>query len=89
MEDAVSRAAGKPWKVRIETDLASELPAAAPAPANGAVQSGRPRRAPKDEAEKVPLVKRALDVLGASIQRVEEGFGDSTAAMREPGREEI
>lgn len=34
-----------------------------------------PRRGAKEEAEKVPLVRRALDVLGATIQRVDEGFG--------------
>jgi hypothetical protein len=34
-----------------------------------------PRRNAREGAEKLPLIKRALDVLGASFQRVDEGFG--------------
>jgi hypothetical protein len=33
------------------------------------------RRTTREEAEKVPLVKRAIEALGASVQRVDEGFG--------------
>ena len=33
------------------------------------------RRNAREEAEKLPLVKRAVDVLGATLQRVDEGFG--------------
>jgi hypothetical protein len=87
VEEAVSRAAGKPWKVRFETDLAVAAPAPPP-PANGSSGSARPKRAPKEEAEKTPLVKRAVEVLGATIQRVEEGFGDPAVVTRQPGGEE-
>ncbi len=43
----------------------------------------RPRRNDRDEAEKEPLIKRALDVLGAQILRVPEGFGTAFAVRTE------
>ncbi len=44
-------------------------------PVNG-VERVRPRRGAKEEAEKVPLVKRAVEMLGATIQRVDDDFGE-------------
>jgi len=45
-----------------------------------ATPPSRTRRNAREEAEKVPLVKRALEVLGATLQRVDEGFGITPAA---------
>ena len=42
----------------------------------------KPKVAPKEEAEKVPLVKRSLDILGATIQRVDDGFAQDSSAER-------
>ncbi len=39
-----------------------------------------PRRIAREEAEKLPLVKKAIEVLGASLQRVDEGFGTMPGA---------
>jgi hypothetical protein len=41
--------------------------------------AGQSRRNPREDAEKEPLVKRALDVLGAQIVRVDDGFGEKRA----------
>ena len=68
IEEALRRVTEKPWVVKIEVDAATApLVMAETAPA-------KPKAMPKEEAEKVPVVKRALDVLGATIQRVDEGF---------------
>jgi len=37
----------------------------------------RPLRNSKEEAEKLPLIRRAIEVLGATVQKVDEGFGSS------------
>jgi DNA polymerase-3 subunit gamma/tau len=90
VESALRELTGQAWVLRVEslggnTPLSPKMgkdgevvepsdsrygsPSAAPSTASGT------RRNPREEAEKVPLVKRALDVLGASFQRVDEGFG--------------
>ena len=33
-------------------------------------------KAPKEKAQGVPLVKHAVEVLGATISRVDDGFGE-------------
>jgi DNA polymerase-3 subunit gamma/tau len=87
VEDALRQTTGRPWMLRIESQAApapaepvGPLPAATPAPAPPAGPEGaappRPaRRNLREEAEKLPLIKRAIEVLGASVQRVDEGFG--------------
>jgi len=35
----------------------------------------RPRRDPREEAKKEPLVKRALEVLGAKLVHADDDFG--------------
>jgi DNA polymerase-3 subunit gamma/tau len=80
LEEAVRKLTGRPWSVRVE--VAAE-PAAGPGngAANGAgAARPRARRGAKEEAEKLPLVRRALDVLGATITRVDEGFGTAADA---------
>jgi hypothetical protein len=69
------------------------LPTNGPTPAAGVPPGETParvRRNPKEDAEKAPLVKRALEVLGAQIVRVDEGFGAPPAASpdRAPAEEE-
>lgn len=81
IEEALRKIAGPVWKVRIEStgprpDTASEQPeAAAPEVESSQTRSRRQR----DEASKEPLVKRAMEVLGAQILRVDEGFGAARA----------
>jgi len=46
---------------------------------------GRARRNPKEEvADRVPLIKRALDVFGATIKNVDEGFGAEPSPSEAP-----
>jgi DNA polymerase-3 subunit gamma/tau len=77
IEAAVQKATGRPWKLRVERTVADpaapSLPAETPAPTC-------PRRNPRAEAEKDPLVRRAMDALGAQVVRVDDDFG-ATAAL--------
>jgi DNA polymerase-3 subunit gamma/tau len=76
VEEALRRTTGRSWIMRVESIASSA--AAAPGSSGAedlATTSRAPRRNPREEAEQLPLIKRAMDVLGASIQRVEEGFG--------------
>jgi DNA polymerase-3 subunit gamma/tau len=86
VEAALRNVTGRPWSFRVE---ASSSAAAAPLTPPGAPAEetpARPRRNPRDEAEKLPLIQRAREVLGATVQRVDEGFGE--APEPPPGRPE-
>jgi DNA polymerase-3 subunit gamma/tau len=82
VEAALKKLTGRSWSLRIET---APLPTggvpAAPAPSAEA----RPRRNSREDAEKEPLVKRALEALGAQFVKVDEGFG--APVEEEPGSE--
>jgi DNA polymerase-3 subunit gamma/tau len=87
VEEAIRRITGKPWMVRIEADAGRAVPTPQGEPTNGT--PARPKRGPKEEAEKVPLVKRAVELLGATIQRVDEDFGEpAPPGTRQPEPEE-
>jgi DNA polymerase-3 subunit gamma/tau len=77
VEEALRKLTGRSWILRVET---RNSPGAGPkgTVAEAEAASGvRPRRDERAEAEKDPLVKRALEVLGASLVRVDEGFGSA------------
>jgi DNA polymerase-3 subunit gamma/tau len=76
IEEALRRTTGRAWIMRVEgiAGQAAGVPAS-PGAADAATSQRVPRRNFREEAEQLPLIKRAMDVLGASIQRVEEGFG--------------
>jgi len=63
VEEAILRVTEKPWNVRIEID---DSPERLIIPAEATTGPAKPKPMPKEEAEKVPLVRRALDVLGAT-----------------------
>jgi DNA polymerase-3 subunit gamma/tau len=78
IEDALKKVTGRPWTLRIEaTPTTVVVSSASRVPAPEAPPAVRPaRRNPRDEAEKEPLVKYALDKLSAQIaQPPPEGFG--------------
>jgi DNA polymerase III subunit gamma/tau len=75
IEEAVRKGTGHPWILRVEGN--APAPATTPAPAVEAAPAPPPRRNHRAEAEKEPLVKRAVDALGAQIVRVEDGFGET------------
>ncbi|HKB42306.1 MAG TPA: DNA polymerase III subunit gamma/tau, partial [Gemmataceae bacterium] len=81
VEETLQKVTGRAWTLRVE---------AGGAPANGASAeaSGQPpretensltrARRQREEAENEPLIRRAIEVLGAQLVRVDEGF--NTAA---------
>jgi DNA polymerase-3 subunit gamma/tau len=81
VETALRKVTGRAWTIRIEADPSAP---SAEAGSNGGSEASRPRRPPKEEAEKVPLVKRALDVLGAGITRIDDGFGTAPPPREGP-----
>jgi DNA polymerase-3 subunit gamma/tau len=72
VEAALRELTGQPWLLQVE-DLSDTASLNSPSVSS-------PRRNAREEAEKLPLVKRAIDVLGASLQRVDEGFGSLSSA---------
>jgi DNA polymerase-3 subunit gamma/tau len=72
IEDALRKVTGQPWKLRLETTPGN---GAAPTEPRAPTSAVRPRRNDKDEAEKIPIVRRAVEVMGAQVIRVDEGFG--------------
>jgi DNA polymerase-3 subunit gamma/tau len=91
VEEALKKATGRPWVLRVEAlpnsvaspDSRARASGSQTLPGNGSSgvseTSGaappRVRRNPKEDAEKAPLIKRALEVFGAQIVRVDDGFG--------------
>jgi DNA polymerase III subunit gamma/tau len=82
VETALRELTGQPWVLQVESLTAAASPDAASQggtvadDSRGSLFSAiTTRRNAREEAEKMPLIKRALDVLGASVQRVDEGFG--------------
>jgi hypothetical protein len=76
IDAALKQLTGKSWNLKFEI-----LPSAA-AGTEGPSGSDRPlsappaRKNPREEAEKVPLVRRVLDVLGGQIVRADDGFAE-------------
>jgi DNA polymerase-3 subunit gamma/tau len=73
VEEALRKLTGQPWKLRLESTPGNGAVAPDPPVPPSAV---RPRRNEKDEAEKVALVRRAVEVMGARVVRADEGFGE-------------
>jgi DNA polymerase-3 subunit gamma/tau len=87
VEEALKKIAGRPWVIRIESSSRPEDQAEVRA-ANGEEASpaaGSSRRQRLEAAQK-PLVRKVMEVMGAQIFHVDEGFG--TAADLPPGTEE-
>jgi DNA polymerase III subunit gamma/tau len=82
IEDALRKITGQAWKLRLESlpgnGAVSRDPVVPPSPV-------RPRQNGAEEAERVAVVKRAVELMGARVIRVDEGFGDPLAG---PGPQE-
>jgi DNA polymerase-3 subunit gamma/tau len=82
IEDALRKITGQPWKLRLET-----------LPGNGAVTRDpvvpappvRSRQNGAEEAERVAIVRRAVELMGARVIRVDEGFGEPAGGPGEGG----
>jgi hypothetical protein len=81
VEQTLQRLTGRPWTLRIEA--AGGTKGTEPA---GSVSTptppAQPRVNPKEEAEKIPLVRRALDVLEGQIIRADENFGSTPGSTQ-------
>src|SRR5204862_3059410 len=74
IEEALRKLTGRAWNLRFES--VNGAGTTRPVSAVENTERSQPRyRRQRDEAEKEPLVKRALDVLGAQIVRMDDGFG--------------
>jgi DNA polymerase-3 subunit gamma/tau len=82
MEEALRRITGHACQIRVEVVRGSAL-------ANSNESADDPENSPsryrrqRAEAEKEPLLKRAMEVLGAQIVQFEEGFGAAPATALE------
>jgi DNA polymerase-3 subunit gamma/tau len=70
VEDALRNATGQSWQLRIEGSSVAPLAVAVPSPP----PPPSPRRSAKDEAEKEPVLRRAMELLEAQVVRVDDGF---------------
>src|SRR5581483_11661847 len=73
IEAALAKVAGREWRLRVEVAPVSPSEAAktatvAPAEAENGLTKARRLR---EDAENVPLIKRAIDLLGAQVVRVD------------------
>jgi DNA polymerase-3 subunit gamma/tau len=79
-EEALRKITGQTWKLRLES-----IPGNGAAPKEVMVPASavRARRNDAEEAEKIPLIRRAIDLAGAKVIRSDEGFGDNAAEKKE------
>ena len=82
MEEALRRITGQACQIRVEVVRGSAL-AKSNESADDAENSPSRYRRQRAEAEKEPLLKRAIDVLGAQIVQFDEGFGAAPATALE------
>jgi DNA polymerase-3 subunit gamma/tau len=75
VEAALREHTGQPWAFRVES-LNGVVEAPKSEGKQTTIQQAPSlRRNAREEAEKIPLVRRSIETLGATLQRVDEGFG--------------
>jgi DNA polymerase-3 subunit gamma/tau len=75
LEGLLRKLTGQTWKVKLELTSAAVDPSASSAPGAEDTETSLARaRREKEEALKAPLLKRAVDVLGAQVVQMEDGF---------------
>jgi DNA polymerase-3 subunit gamma/tau len=85
VEDALKKVTGRVWTLRIEAIPTTAVGSAALVSVPEAPPPVRPpRRNYREDAEQEPLVKRALELMGAQFLRVDEGFGTKPAEVKLP-----
>ncbi|MCS6851536.1 MAG: DNA polymerase III subunit gamma/tau [Gemmataceae bacterium] len=87
IEEVLRKITGQACAVRIESASAEGPDDVSAAPPLDAERSQFRSRRWRDEAERDPLVRRALDLLGAQIVRVDDGFGTVPKALPERAEE--
>ena len=87
MEEVLHRITGQRCQVRVDI-AAGSVAAKSLAPAGGTTESISPYRRLRAEASQEPLLKRAIELLGAQIVQVDDGFGAAPAVASEADRDE-
>jgi DNA polymerase-3 subunit gamma/tau len=82
VEEVVRAVTEGPWVLRVETAVTGAATPQPPAAEESGDSPSSYRRQRADAAQE-PLVKRAMEVLGAQIVRVDEGFGAAPAEPRD------
>jgi hypothetical protein len=83
IEEVLRKLTGQSWRIRVDRAESSVPVVADPPPANEVDGSPARSRQQRAEAEKEPLIRKALDKLEAQILRVDEGFGAEAARTPE------
>jgi DNA polymerase-3 subunit gamma/tau len=79
IEEIIKKVTGRAWKIRVDSARGAQPGAAAvETPAGTGNGLSRTQRL-RQEALQRPLVKKAVDVMGAQILGMDEGFGETTA----------
>jgi DNA polymerase-3 subunit gamma/tau len=87
VEEALLKTTGRAWNVRIETAPGPGGNGPSSEDGAGATAAPAPSRRPKSEVLQEPLIKRAMEVMGAQVLHMDEGFGSPPpppAATDEP-----
>jgi len=87
MEEVLRRITGQTCQVRVESPAGGVL-AKSPVPAGDPTESISRYRRQRAEASQEPLLKRAIELLGAQIVQVDDGFGAAPSSTTEAERVE-
>jgi DNA polymerase-3 subunit gamma/tau len=90
VEEVLRKITGQSWRLRIESSNGIAERGAAPAPRVGDTENSQ-LRSQRQRAEilQQPLLKRAMDLLGAQIVRLDEGFGAAPSDRTPRESEEV
>jgi len=75
LDEVLKKLTGKSWLLKFEILPSAAAGATGPSSPDRTSSAPRPRKNPREEAEKVPLVRRVLE-LGGQIVRADEGFAE-------------
>jgi DNA polymerase-3 subunit gamma/tau len=90
LEQLFRQLTGQSWNLRFETAASVGGPSPPPAPGTEGSETSLARsRRQREEALRAPLLKRAVDVLGAQVVDMDDGFGTAppSGLRREQGND--
>ncbi|MCI0464905.1 MAG: DNA polymerase III subunit gamma/tau [Gemmataceae bacterium] len=87
LEQLFRQLTGQSWNLRFETAALVGGPSVSPAPGTEGSETSLARsRRQKEEALQAPLLQRAVDVLGAQVVEMDDGFGTTPPSGVRPER---
>jgi DNA polymerase-3 subunit gamma/tau len=84
IEEALKKAAGRVWHLRIESTAGATSGASREAATEESANPHSVSRRQRQEALQQPLVQRVMEVLGAQVLDMEEGFGSAPPGITDP-----